>query len=218
MGFAAGALGATQRYFETQRAQEAERLKEERLAAIRASERAEDRAFQTAETDRQIAAQESRDERTIAAQVARDEREAERRMEELKAQGKQRERELGIQGANQLAYADRANAPRESPTRYLVERGGRTIEVPASDLGKDGDKIIAGITNSGGIVPLISRGGSSDSRSYSGSQSGQPKVDVAPPAPALPTAATATSQGNYVQQRWQDQEPEPWSKFVPTSP
>lgn len=207
MGFAAGALGATQRYFETQRAQEAERLKEERLAAIRASERAEDRAFQTAETDRQIAAQE-----------ARDEREAERRMEELKAQGAQRVRELGIQGANQLAYADRANAPRESPTRYLVERGGRTIEVPASDLGKDGDKIIAGITNSGGIVPLISRGGSSDSRSYSGSQSGQPKVDVAPPAPALPTAATATSQGNYVQQRWQDQEPEPWSKFVPTSP
>lgn len=91
MGFAAGALGATQRYFETQRAQEAERLKEERLAAIRASERAEDRAFQRETFELQSEREMSREERMQQRQIEAESRAESRAIEgETRAEARQR--------------------------------------------------------------------------------------------------------------------------------
>lgn len=199
MGFAAGALGATQRYFETQRAQEAERLKEERLAAIRASERAEDRAFQIAQTDRTIAAQDSRDQRTIEAQTARDEREAARRMEELKAQGVQRERELGISRDTQLAVAETYGRPQAAEaTRYLVLRDGSEIEVAGNER-KAGDRTLMAITPGGQYVPLRSASGTDrDTSGVSQPMSQDAPVDrpVVRPAPRANAGPAANMGGN----------------------
>lgn len=83
MGFASGVLSDLQRRWETQRAQEAEIAKEQRLAAIRSAERAEDNELATGRIKLTDSLERSRQEdaqahattlsdKQIAAQLARD--------------------------------------------------------------------------------------------------------------------------------------------------
>lgn len=167
MGGALGALQGAQQFFQTQRAQEAERLKEERLAAIRASERAEDRAFQTEQTNRTLMAQAERDDRLNAAQLARDERQAEIQAERDKRAA-----------ATQLAVANTyRQTPESAPTRFLVNSGGREFVATEKDLADlpEGAVVTAGLTAAGGIVKL------GDDRGRTASVSGAPpKAGTAP--------------------------------------
>lgn len=131
-----GALGALQGvsdFFKTRAAQEAEMRKEERLAAIRARERSEDRAFQVAQTDRQLAAQEQRDVRQNEQLIARDERLAAAQAERDKAQGAQRMAEIAAQGKNQLAYAGAVQRPEREDTVILRDPEGKTYAMPLND-------------------------------------------------------------------------------------
>lgn len=73
----AGALQAADNFYKTERAQAAERLREERLAAIRAEERQQDREFQRETFQMQADRESARDERMTNRQI-----DAERRAEE----------------------------------------------------------------------------------------------------------------------------------------
>lgn len=121
MGFALGALKGASDFYQTQRAQEAERLKEERLAAVRARERGEDRAFQRETLQMQQSAQTERDERTLSAQAERDARQEAARLKEIE-----------MQGRNQQAYAAAMRTP-DRPQRVLMDIGGKVVAVSMDD-------------------------------------------------------------------------------------
>lgn len=70
MGFASGVLSDLQRRWETQRAQEAEIAKEQRLAAIRSAERAEDNELATGRIKLTDSLERSRQEDTQAHAIA----------------------------------------------------------------------------------------------------------------------------------------------------
>lgn len=72
MGFAAGALKGVSDFYQTKAAQEAELVREQRLAQIRAEERGQDREFQREMSREQMAAQEDRDIRLAEQQAERD--------------------------------------------------------------------------------------------------------------------------------------------------
>lgn len=74
LGFAGGALAGAQNFFQTKAAQEAEALREQRLAAIRAEERGQDRQFQRETMTEQNAMQAARDQTLAEQQAARDDR------------------------------------------------------------------------------------------------------------------------------------------------
>ena len=109
MGGALGALQGVQSFYQTQRAQEAERLKEERLAAIRAQERGEDRAFQRETFDLQAERELSREDRLTDRQMR-----AEERAEERAA----RDRAAQFENQRQLMREQVANRPPEN-TGYV---------------------------------------------------------------------------------------------------
>lgn len=129
MGFAAGALQATGRYFETQRAQEAERLKEERLAAIRASERAEDRAFQRETFNLQSEREMSREERMQARQLEAEGR-AERRA--IEAEGRATEKQLRLMEA-QGEIGARYRPPQNAGHTIMRAPDGTVVSIPNDD-------------------------------------------------------------------------------------
>lgn len=116
MGFALGAMQGAQQFFQTRAAQEAERLKEERLAAIRA----EDRAFSVAQADRQIMAQRERDELQNAALLERDTRQAATQAERDAAQRAHAEKLAAAQIAAQRDIASMRPEPREQPVSIIV--------------------------------------------------------------------------------------------------
>ncbi len=100
MGFALGALKGTSDFYQTQRAQEAERLKEERLAETRARERGEDRAFQRETFSMQADREMSREERAAGRQLESEKRAEERAARDRAAQFENQRRLMAEQVAN----------------------------------------------------------------------------------------------------------------------
>jgi hypothetical protein len=101
LGFAQGALAGAVSYAQTKQLQEAESLKEQRLAAIRAEERADDRAFQREQSIYQATETAARDKRLADETAARDKRLAEEtgiRDERLQ---RQRREEIRLMAENQ---------------------------------------------------------------------------------------------------------------------
>lgn len=200
IGFAEGFARTLQSAYQTKAAQEAEVAKEQRLAAIRAQERGEDRAFQSQMTERQLAAQEARDARMAEQQAQRDERTFSQQTQRDAAQNEQRMRELEESRKTQLAVAGAYRQEQESaPTRYLVNRGGRRVEIAGSEL-QEGDETLAGITPGGQFVPLASRGGGATGGSTTTIGGGQPLIggESAARPGRIGTAATGNRNGVIV--------------------
>jgi hypothetical protein len=107
--------------YQRSRAEEVRRLEQERLDAIRARERGEDRAFQRETLQMQQSAQNERDQRTLSAQAERDARQDAARLKEIEAQGR-----------NQLAYANAARGP-DRPERVLMDINGKVVSLSMDD-------------------------------------------------------------------------------------
>jgi hypothetical protein len=125
LGFAAGALKGVSEHFRTKQMLEAEALKEQRLAAIRAEDRQATQTFQRELLSEQTAAQTARDEKLAGYQTERD-----------AAQKEQREAELRMQLAGQREIA--GMPARSAPRDVLVEvpdKDGKMVlrSVPEND-------------------------------------------------------------------------------------
>lgn len=103
LGFAIGAGTAAQSFYQTKAAQEAEALREQRLAAIRAEERGQDQQFQREQTQTALAAQSARDDKIAQQQAERDAAQAEQTKKRDIMLGEQRQREISSMAANQPA-------------------------------------------------------------------------------------------------------------------
>jgi hypothetical protein len=127
LGFAAGALKGVSEYARTKQMQEAEALKEQRLAAIRAEDRQATQTFQRELLSEQTAAQTTRDETLAGYQTERDE-----------AQKTQREAELRMQlaGQREIAGMPARSAPRDVLIEVPDGKGGMRLQsVPENDPG-----------------------------------------------------------------------------------
>lgn len=187
MAFGAGALQGVSNFYQTKAAQEAEALREQRLAAIRAEDRAANQQFQREMLGEQNAAQAERDKRLADQQAARD-----------TAQNEQRMRELEVSGENQLRVAGAYRSPEaQAPTRYLVDRGGRQVEVAGSEIG-EADKVLAGITPQGQYVPLASRGGGAAQPAATPSMPASPAANPNPPGTGVRQMVYDEKLGRYV--------------------
>lgn len=200
IGFAEGAARTYMQAYQTKRAQEIEEARVARLEAIRAQERGEDRAFQREQTDRQLAAQEARDTRTAQQQAERDARLFEQQAQRDAAQNEQRMREIEEGRKTQLAVAGAYRQEQQPPaTKFLVDRDGVRAVVSESEL-RPGDVTVAGITGSGGIVPLMNRGSGTTDGSTT-TVGGRPPLiggDVGQTPGRIGTAATGNRNGVIV--------------------
>lgn len=133
IGFAEGFARTLQSAYQTKAAQEAELAKEQRLAAIRAAERGEDRAFQSQMTERQLAAQEARDARMAEQQAQRDERVFAQQTQRDAAQNEQRMREIEEGRKTQLAVAGTYQRPQQEETIILRTPDGGTVAMSLGD-------------------------------------------------------------------------------------
>ena len=146
MGFASGVLSDLQRRWETQRAQEAEAAKEQRLAAIRAVERSEDRQFTREQFTAQQTAMDKRDERNFGQQkelyelqdrkaAARDERNfAQQR--QLAAEGRAASAAEAAAGRAHSEKLAGMRTPAERAPRiesYINEKTGKVLQFNISD-------------------------------------------------------------------------------------
>lgn len=159
MGAAQGALQGVQTWLNAQIQQQ----REDRLAAIRAQERGEDRAFQR-ET-MQMQADQRQAERGEDREFQTTMREGDREFQRQTLEMQQRQQlELADKSRDtQLAVAGTYRQPQESaPLRYLVNRNGNEVEVAGNER-QPGDVTMGAITASGGFVPIR--------RSQPGSQS-----------------------------------------------
>lgn len=193
MGFVTGALGDVLKRREQTRMEEAEALKEARLAAIRAQERGEDRAFTREQFEAQQAAMNARDERNFAQQkefFAEQTAVAEKRDERNFAQQRQLTQEQRGFAASEAEKA-RAHAERvasgdskESEARLFVDpKTGTTIPKPGGV--RDTDFVLAMQRKGRNIVPMSSgvstavvRGGQDDAM---GPMGGMPPGVQKPP-------------------------------------
>lgn len=125
LGFAAGALKGVSEHFRTKQMLEAEALKEQRLAAIRAEDRQATQTFQRELLNEQTAAQTARDETLAGYQTERD-----------AAQKEQREAELRMQlaGQREIAGMPARSAPRDVLIEVPGEDGKMRLQsVPEND-------------------------------------------------------------------------------------
>jgi len=127
MGFAAGALKGVSDFYRTKAMEEAQTLREERLAAIRAQERGEDRAFQRENIQLQNESQAQRDERLAAQRAAELEAQGEQRMGELKFSAEQQRELESIRGGNQIAAANASRA--DSKASEIIVRDRTTNKI-----------------------------------------------------------------------------------------
>ncbi len=136
MGFALGALQGAQQAWQTQRAQEAERLREERQAALRAQQRGEDRAFQQQVFERNAAREDQRFDRQLEvtqaqqAEAVQRQIDAERRAEERAIAGETRAE------ARQRRLMEAQASMRAPGSAGFVEvetADGRIMTVPRDD-------------------------------------------------------------------------------------
>lgn len=120
LGFAGGALAGAQTFFQTKAAQEAEALREQRLAAIRAEERGQDRQFAKEAQAEQNAYQTARDEALAADQTARDSAQVAALTERDRINNQAQLDNTALSGRNSLAYADAA--ARGGPAARVIVR------------------------------------------------------------------------------------------------
>lgn len=120
LGFAIGAGTAAQSFYQTKAAQEAEALREQRLAAIRAEERGQDRQFAKETQAEQNAYQTARDENLAADQTARDSAQVAALTERDRMNNQAQLENTALSGRNSLAYADAA--ARGGPAARVIVR------------------------------------------------------------------------------------------------
>ena len=102
LGFAAGALKGVSEHFRTKQMLEAEALKEQRLAAIRAEDRQATQTFQRELLNEQTAAQTARDETLAGYQTERDEAQRIQREGEIRMQLSGQREIAGMRPANYI--------------------------------------------------------------------------------------------------------------------
>lgn len=136
LGFAQGALQGVMTHYQTKAMQEAELLKEQRLAAIRAEDREANQSFQRQMTREQIAAQAARDEAATA-------RETERLASQAAQDDKRLAQQERLTNAQLQAQREIAGQPaRSQPVPIVVDdgKGGRVTRFvdPTSEEARTG--------------------------------------------------------------------------------
>jgi hypothetical protein len=174
LGFAVGAGTAAQSFYQTKAAQEAEALREQRLAAIRAEERGQDRQFQRETMAEQNKYQTGRDERLAADQTARDAAQVTALKERDRINNQAQLENTALSGRNSLAYADAA-AKGGPAARVIV----RTPEGGLQSIAIDDPALSKGLPK--GYELVEGRAGSRFSEI--------PGSDAAAPEAAAPAAA-----------------------------
>lgn len=144
MGFATGALSDVMRRREQRKLEEAQALKEERLAAIRAEERGEDRAFTREQFAAQQEAMNTRDERNYEQQKEffgmqtevgdkRDERNFAQQRQLAAEQRSHSEKMLNTRLSAGVDDSGRANPRAPKPQNYVNEKTGKVVTFDVND-------------------------------------------------------------------------------------
>jgi hypothetical protein len=153
LGFAAGALQGVGQFLQTRAAQEAERLREERLAAIRAEERSQDRAFQESRDSSQRAFNLEIMGRQEATQAKRDDKQHSQRLEEIKQQGLNNARYARAITAN----GSGGNNGGPVVPRFLIQHPDKRQEVIEGTAIPAGATALGNIRADGTFVPIAGR-------------------------------------------------------------
>lgn len=153
LGFAAGALQGAQQFLQTRAAQEAERLREERLTAIRSEERRQDQAIRQAERREDHALTETRDNKQRTFQIELMGQQAKLQGARDEQQAGQRMKEIAAQGANSVAYAQAAQQEL-APVRFLIVNKDGTEQLVEGNNIPAGARAKAAFSASGQPVRL----------------------------------------------------------------
>lgn len=177
LGFAMGALQGAADFARTKAMQEAEALKEQRLAAIRAEERQQNQEFQLGLLEKQGEQQAARDQRIAEQQAARDTAQGEQRMRELELSGKNQREVAGM-------YASRASEPQQDQRVIVREPSGklRSVSLMSDEFAQglpDGTEVVEGRAGTRFSALPGERAGAAPTR--------------AAPAPAAPPASAASA-------------------------